>query len=380
MRILFATTENYVPDRIEGGVLDIHHIALTLRSQGHEVSVIAPRLREYRYTRRTREDLGYRVRQKLVRSRLLTSQDTINGYVTTRALFWLVPRLLEQHLTFERPDIVIVQGYKCEQLAQVAVDHGVPVIMRLVTVFTADRLSASAETKDDVAELLANPMVKVMSNSHFIAAHAEALLGVTSVVCYPLIRLEDSVASDWTPRYIAFVGPTQLKGLATAVEVAARLPQRQFVFAESYHLSGAERKELDGQLTKLPNVSFRPRSPNLKDLYRETALLLMPSQVQEAFGRVVIEACANGIPVVAARIGGIPEAMGEAGALLGASDPPERWAETIEEILSDPELYSRLSASALANAERDEFNASVVSNGFIEVAKAHAAKMPCISP
>ena len=98
----------------------------------------------------------------------------------------------------------------------------------------------------------------------------------------------------------------------------------------------------------------------------------MPTQIKEAFGRVVIEACANGIPVIASDVGGIPEAMGDSGVLLAPSDPPERWAEVIEEVLSNPNFYSKLSKNAIANAERKEFKATEVSARFMEMAKRHA--------
>jgi Glycosyl transferases group 1 len=45
------------------------------------------------------------------------------------------------------------------------------------------------------------------------------------------------------------------------------------------------------------------------EIYSSTSLLLMPSQWEEAFGRVALEACANGIPVVVSKIEGIPEAV-----------------------------------------------------------------------
>jgi glycosyltransferase involved in cell wall biosynthesis len=250
----------------------------------------------------------------------------------------------------------------------------VPVIIRLVTAGCVEALSKSADINNGVAELLVNPLVKIMSNSRFIAGKVQRLLGLDSTVVYPPVQVTDSVAPNWSPRYITFVNPTPLKGLATGLEVAARLPHRQFVFAESWPIRGRQRKELDANLAKLPNVTFRPRSPDLRDLYGQTALLLMPSQCEEAFGRVIIEAGANGIPVVASRIGGIPEAVGMAGVLIAASGPPDCWAKAIEEILSRPELYARLSESAFANAQREEFNAKAVSAQFLDVIFGHAKK------
>jgi hypothetical protein len=88
----------------------------------------------------------------------------------------------------------------------------------------------------------------------------------------------------------------------------------------------------------------------MRHVYEQTALLFMPSQVEEAFGRVIVEAAANGIPVVASDIGGIPEALADGGVLIPHTDPAERWAEAIERILSDSTLYARLSSSAYRNA------------------------------
>ena len=367
MRMLFAIKESYLPDVIDGGALDVHHTALALGAQGHEVAVIAAYMRERRHP-------VYRIRQKLARDRILTSNDTVNGYLTTKVFYWQVSRLLEQQIQSGRPELVIVLGTEAEDLARVAVENNAPVFIRLVTARGAEELCRAAKSKKGVAELLSSPLVKVVSNSNFLAAYIQDLLGIASEVDYPLIDLEDSVGPDRDPVYISFVNPRQIKGLATVLAVAARSPHRQFVFAESHLLNRQERENLKHQLTQLPNVSFRPCSDNLRSLYERTALLLMPSQIKEAFGRVIIEACANAIPVVASDVGGISEAMGDSGVLLAPSDPPERWAEVIENILSDPNLYALLSESAIANAVRKELKTAEVSARFLEMAKRHATQ------
>lgn len=56
---------------------------------------------------------------------------------------------------------------------------------------------------------------------------------------------------------------------------------------------------------------------------------------------VVIEAMAHGSPVVASRVGEVPEMLGESGIFVDNLDPAE-WAETIIQALGDPEsLQSR---------------------------------------
>jgi phosphatidyl-myo-inositol dimannoside synthase len=82
-------------------------------------------------------------------------------------------------------------------------------------------------------------------------------------------------------------------------------------------------------------------------------VLCAPSQTtsrwREQFGRMLIEAMACGVPVVASRSGEIPHVVGEAGLLADESDVP-RWTEAIERMLGDPSLRLDLSARGLARA------------------------------
>jgi glycosyltransferase involved in cell wall biosynthesis len=63
----------------------------------------------------------------------------------------------------------------------------------------------------------------------------------------------------------------------------------------------------------------------------------------EGFGLVYLEAGAYGLPVVATRSGGVPEAVkdGETG-LLADEEDVEGVAQAIRTILADPGLASRL--------------------------------------
>ncbi|HEY4612737.1 MAG TPA: glycosyltransferase family 4 protein, partial [Bacteroidota bacterium] len=77
-----------------------------------------------------------------------------------------------------------------------------------------------------------------------------------------------------------------------------------------------------------------------------------PSE-NEPFGRVVIEAMACGVPVVAADSGGIPEIIthGEDGLLVPVNDK-RALADAIKRLLSDKELYNRVRLNGRTTVEQ----------------------------
>jgi glycosyltransferase involved in cell wall biosynthesis len=79
---------------------------------------------------------------------------------------------------------------------------------------------------------------------------------------------------------------------------------------------------------------------DLPALYAGAACFVFPS-VYEGFGLPVLEAMAAGAPVVASRVGAIPEVAGDAALLVDASRPAA-LAEAIEAVLSDGALRAGL--------------------------------------
>jgi glycosyltransferase involved in cell wall biosynthesis len=84
--------------------------------------------------------------------------------------------------------------------------------------------------------------------------------------------------------------------------------------------------------------------------YASSDLLVLPSRA-ETYGMVVTEALAHGVPVIAARVGGLTEALGRGadGARPGLLVPPEdpvALGVALRAWLADAELRSRLRRSA----------------------------------
>jgi glycosyltransferase involved in cell wall biosynthesis len=361
MRILFSANELHFPDNMGGSRMDVHDLALTFREQGHDAAVLG-------ILRGRNRLLGYRMLEAVTGKCLLRRADRRNGYETVRCGSWQVPRLLRADLTRRPADLVITQGPGGGRLAGIAAGQAVPAVMRLTSAAEVELLAAAARDDPATRAAVHSPLVALVTVSRFLATLTDRVLGVAPAVIYPPVRLEDCLAVDREPDHITFVNPIPMKGRDVALQVAALLPHRRFVFVEAWNMRAEEREALERGMSGLANVSLQPRSVGLAHVYRSTALLLVPSQCPEAFSRVVLEACANGIPVLASRTGGVPEAMGESGVLLDAGDPAGRWAAAIEGILTDQVRQRHLEAMARVNAQRAELGLPFVAARYLSLA------------
>jgi glycosyltransferase involved in cell wall biosynthesis len=146
------------------------------------------------------------------------------------------------------------------------------------------------------------------------------------------------------------------KGVELALEIAALVPKRRFLFVESWPLGEKARRRLREGLKQCSNIAFSGWTHDMKTVYSRTALLLLPSQWEEPFARVILEAQVNGIPVLARDVGGVSEALGDSGLLLPREAAAPDWADEIERLLSNDSYYLMRSAAASANAARPDFD------------------------
>lgn len=109
----------------------------------------------------------------------------------------------------------------------------------------------------------------------------------------------------------------------------------------------AELMALAASLRIADRVDFLGHRDDVHRLLGEADLFVLPSR-SEAFPNSVLEAMAAGLPVIASRVGGLPELVepGRTG-LLVAADDPTALAAAIEHLLNDPPR-----ARALGDAAR----------------------------
>jgi spore coat protein SA len=86
--------------------------------------------------------------------------------------------------------------------------------------------------------------------------------------------------------------------------------------------------------------------------YRSADILCCPSIFQEPFGSVNIEAMACGVPVVASRVGGIPEIAAEGGVILVEPNSAMQLADALERLIKDKDLRAKIAMDGLSSFRR----------------------------
>jgi glycosyltransferase involved in cell wall biosynthesis len=168
------------------------------------------------------------------------------------------------------------------------------------------------------------------------------------------------------PLRIVFMGRViPRKGADVLIRAAADLPDADAEiliigrpgFAPDAPLSGYE-----SDLRRLAATSAIPvrfegftARPELPDLLRTADVFVVPSRWPDPAPLTVGEALATGLPVVASRIGGIPELVGDAGVLV-APDDPGALAAALRTLLNDVDRRVELSTAARAQAEAHDWS------------------------
>ena len=137
-------------------------------------------------------------------------------------------------------------------------------------------------------------------------------------------RLGDSLGLDPAVPVVGYFGRLERgKGVDVLVDAATRLhgklPATAFLFVGEGPLG--ETLMARAAAAGLP-ARFTGQRDDVAALLRLCAVVVLPSR-QEAFGRILIEAMAVGVPVVATAVGGIPEVCvdGVTGLLVPPEDP-----------------------------------------------------------
>ncbi|WP_158545473.1 glycosyltransferase [Bremerella cremea] len=226
-----------------------------------------------------------------------------------------------------KPDMVITYGgfWMFQPMMDIAHQHGAKTVFFLCN---------CAYTNGKMFEKVDCTIVQ----SNFHAEWCRRTLGIEGVPLYPLIPPERYLCSDKRePKYLTFVNPQPAKGLFIFAKIAEVL-QRKRPDIPLLVVEGRAKGHLLAQAgvrLSSHNLFRMANTPDPRDYLRVTKVMLVPSVVQETFGRVAAEAMINGIPVVASNCGALPEVVGDSGRLV---DLTTRLMNSTSVMLKDEEI------------------------------------------
>jgi N-acetyl-alpha-D-glucosaminyl L-malate synthase BshA len=182
----------------------------------------------------------------------------------------------------------------------------------------------------------------------------------TDYARHPVAELRSSLAPQGEPLLVHVSNFRPVKRPADCVEILARVVQKGISTRLVMVGDGSERTNVEHRARCLgvyDKCIFVGKQPNIVDYLSAADVLLLPSE-QESFGLAALEAMACEVPVIASRVGGIPEVVtdDETGFLSEVGDVA-KMAEDAGRLLSDATLRREMGKhareSAVANYRTD---------------------------
>lgn len=254
---------------------------------------------------------------------------------------------IEKEIIHFKPNVIITQLMWSDIALKLANKYSIPSIMRVCKVSIEISLAKDSQYAPTA----------IISTSKFVKDYVLGHWERESTIIKPLVEIENYIMkkeefSPFENEFIFMFNPLERKGGLVFKEIANRLPSLKFgtvlgwsslkekpdsnTFSEEYikRITESEGSVFDGSLPEYVNfdncnnIKVFPPENNPKKLYKKIRILLVPSQWEEAFGRVAIEAMANGIPVIASDIAGLRDSVGDGGILI-EKENVNKWVKEI---------------------------------------------------
>lgn len=270
-----------------------------------------------------------------------------------------------------KPDVIITQLMWSDIALELAKKYSIPSIMRVCKIPIELDLSIDSKISPTA----------IISTSESVKNYVKENLNRDSEIIKPLVEVKDYIIKDknFEPinnELIFMFNPLKRKGGLVFKDIAKKLSKNKFGtvfgwsslkdnknssdFSSEYikRITESEGSKFDGSLPnyidfkECKNVKIFEPEDDPKKLYQKIKILLIPSQWEEAFGRVAIEAMANGIPVIASDIAGLKDTVGYGGILL-EKDDVDSWIREVKKLNEDKEYYKKWSKKGREFVEKD---------------------------
>ena len=162
------------------------------------------------------------------------------------------------------------------------------------------------------------------------------------------VRLELAIAPG---ECMALYAGNLQKGAAAAIRATARVSGVRLVLVSgSNPVADRSVAQAEGVTDR---VSFRPFSKQIERFFAAADVLIFPT-LFDAYGMVISEAMASGLPVITSRAAGAAELIdhGQSGWLTADSWNVDQIAEGLRALVQRPDLRSRIGAAARAAIEK----------------------------
>lgn len=274
-------------------------------------------------------------------------------------------------LAWHRPQVVLTQLMWAERVLEMAKSAGLPSVYFLRSEGPTLDLSDNSPISPSA----------IVANSPTTGTYARRQWGRDALVALPMVRLSDYEVPSTAraPETVTMFNPIREKGGHLFRQLAKSCPERRFLAVEGWH----HWKRPDGRwdlerlassarnyggtmavapdvvpLDDLPNVEVRAAADDVRPFYARTRVLVLPSIWAEPFGRVVLEAMTNGIPVLYSGTGSSGLAAAEAGFRVPQPEMVESWIDALT-ALDEPHTYGKVAEASRRRAASYDLAAEV---------------------
>jgi len=203
----------------------------------------------------------------------------------------------------------------------------------------------------------------VFTTSPYLSKVYRQKIGLRSVGLESPIDWAEVEAPSDLRKFVTFVNPSSAKGSLIFARLADMLGQSRpdipLLIVQSATSAG-RLNAIDGlDFAKYPHIMVAPATTEPSTYFGLTKILLVPSVVNESFGRVAAEALINGIPPIVSNRGALPETVRGAGHVIAVPDwltettttlpdaaDVQPWFDMVVALWDDPRAYAQASQTA----------------------------------
>lgn len=274
---------------------------------------------------------------------------------------------IQKAISVFKPNLIITQLMWSNEALRIGKKNGIPTILRICKI--PFELDLSKGSKFSPTGL--------MGISKAVKKYIKEKWNRDCSIDIPAIELKRNILipkskfiDSYKREYITMFNPLVRKGGIIFKEISQKMPEEKFATVQGWSSlkETVKSKTFSNRLIKrmcesqgtkftgkklnyvdfsdCPNVTILEPTEKVWKIYSKTKLLLIPSQWEEAFGRVTIEGMANSIPVMGSSTGGLKEAIGMGGILVKRFSNSDKWLQEIKR-LENKKYYKRISSNGV---------------------------------